>query len=511
MPLMRRTGSWLFLALGMIIVSVGCTGQPSTPANLPPTFFPIDAQFREYYEAMGGEAALGVALSPGFPRQGTRYQYTTYALMAYDPSRRVEERYFLAPVGKELDITWFPSPVEAQGGGGQAAIEIYAEFTRAYDLLGGEKNLGQAVTGPRYNPQYQRIEQLFEGMGLYRLLEEPTYTARLLGYGAWMCGLRCQYTLPAQATPMRYPLLDPRFLKAAQRFGSDFTGLPVSVAFPSPDGNLEVILENVVMVIPAGEAGEVTLSPVAERLGIMPEALQTAQPRQGFTFVEVKDQKGHLVPDQFIEYLAKRGGLSVSGAPIGELMDLGRDIRRQCFVNLCLELDEGALEPMRVRPYPLGYLYAQLNGRLWVDETVNDAEPLPGETGAGETGNPDQELVDLQRDMLAQPSPNAQETTLLVTEGQEWVKPAQRQKISVQVLENQQPKANAQVRLIVQLPKSKMKSYDFPPTGADGWTTLRLRPIDAPNNTLIPYQVCTPLAIGGEYCVQGDFSIRNKP
>lgn len=502
MPLMRRTALRIILVLGAVFTAAGCDGGTPTPASPLPVYFPIDTQFREYYDGKGGEAALGAALSPGFPGDGARYQYTVFALMAYNPSRRVEERYFLAPVGKEFNITWF------SGEGGEGGISLYGEFNDAYDLQGGKNQVGSAITGPHYNPQFQRIEQLFEGMGFYRMLDEPANTVHMLAYGAWMCGLRCQYPIPIQASPQRYPALDPRFGQAAKQFGSSFTGLPVSVAYTNQEGNLEVVFENVLMFIPGGESGEATLSPVAERLGIMPEPLVANQPQPGFSFVEVKDQKGHLVPDEFMAYLGQHGGLAVSGAPIGELMELGRNIKRQCFTNLCLELDEGALDPLRIRPYALGYLYAQLNGRLWVDEVVNGAEQLPADA---EAGKENQELAEVYTQMVAQPSPGAPEISLQLAEGQEIIKPTQRQTISVQVLENQQPKPNAQARLVLQLPKNKMKGYDFPPTGADGWSTLRLRPIEAPNNTVISYQVCTPLALGGEYCVQGEFTIRTKP
>ncbi len=66
----------------------------------------------------------------------------------------------------------------------------------------------------------------------------------------------------------------------------------------------------------------------------------------------------------------------------------------------------------------------------------------------------------------------------------------QRQVINVEVRQNDAPVGGLELSPIVKQPYGISKTYQLNPTGTDGKTGVELNPIDDPNGTVIPYQVC---------------------
>ncbi len=91
------------------------------------------------------------------------------------------------------------------------------------------------------------------------------------------------------------------------------------------------------------------------------------------------------------------------------------------------------------------------------------------------------------------------------------VSPNQSQEIGVSVFENNIPLVNIEPDIIIVLPDETTRIYYMQPTGSDGQTRLQLDPIDAPNGTIIPYQVCVYNLNGSKFCVKDSFLIWSNP
>lgn len=89
--------------------------------------------------------------------------------------------------------------------------------------------------------------------------------------------------------------------------------------------------------------------------------------------------------------------------------------------------------------------------------------------------------------------------------------PDQSQEIGVSITENNVPLRNLEPYLIVTLPSGEEKTYYMDLTGDDGVSIYVLGPVEAPNGTLIPYQVCILDLDNGKYCVRESFMIWQNP
>lgn len=474
-PVHRFPGLILILALlGCLLAA--CTVTPPSTLTASAGLVMVDPVFQAFYNSMGGERILGNAISQVYVVGDAKYQFTDAALLVWDPRSPANQRFYLAPLGKDLNI---PESANQPGAAGQEIIAPFAEFAALYEKMGGLPFVGQAMTGIRYNPEKKRYEQYFENVGFYRLEGESKDQVRLLAYGAWKCDHACRSTAPANSLVAVHPEIDPIFQERVARLGVNFTGFPLTEAYLADDGQLEQVFENVVLVANRGEALHVRLRDVPEQLGILAEPLVLADNRADLYFFPVQDTRGHNVPKYFLDFIAQHGGFELCGAPISEANQKENGGSRQCFTNLCLGYDPAASEGLSVRPESLGYSYKVMAYRPIMATPAN---------GSGR-----------------------REISMQVWESQPLLASGQEQEIGVILFENDRPLPNAMPVLTLTLPDGRRRDYPFSPSGPDGKTRLKLPPFEAANGVIFPYQICLAGQSGDKFCVKDSFLIWESP
>ena len=516
----------ILVSLLFAVISISCVRSLPSPSASPTDGREIDPIFLNYYNYLGGEEVLGPPISPVFEQDGIRFQYTTAALMIYDPQALPSRRFRLAPLGLEMDIDTSGGALPGQPQGRYVDGRlIYPDFVPLFDRLGGKRVAGRPLTEPRYNPERKRLEQFFENVGFYIADEDPTQTVRLLAYGAWRCDISCrsapvlnsiidaprvaqgpqttaeagayQFPQPPEESveplslngenccralaPMvaRFLLLHNGFSTAASRLGPDFTGFPLSDIYLAPDGWLEQIYENVVLGADPAAPETVTLRPITDRLNIRASELEPPEQRELMSFFPLEPGKGIHVASYFLHYLNLHGGYQTSGAPRTSLTILEESVYWQCFENLCLQENRNTPEGLLIRPVALGYLYKELY--------------LPAEVN------------------WVGKKPEGNQLTMQVWEANPRVASIQEQIVRVSVQENGLPKSGVQPTLILNLPDGSQATLSFPATDMDGMSILRLMPIEAAEGALIPYQVCITNISGDTFCVKDSYLIWNTP
>jgi hypothetical protein len=91
------------------------------------------------------------------------------------------------------------------------------------------------------------------------------------------------------------------------------------------------------------------------------------------------------------------------------------------------------------------------------------------------------------------------------------VTPKEGQEIGTAVFENSQPLSSIEPDLVLTLPDGQHKTYYMLPTGSDGQTYIKVDPVDGPNGTLIPYEVCIRNMSGEKTCVKDSYLIWENP
>jgi hypothetical protein len=228
-------------------------------------------------------------------------------------------------------------------------------------------------------------------------------------------------------------------------------------------------------------------------------------------FFPINGGKGYNVPNHFLDYMAHHGGMDASGPPIGELVRVKDNVYSQCFTNLCLEEHYSATGALSIKPAQLGYTYKLLPVQA-VENTFNEQiqTPLP-EQQEPSVGYPPPQTSDQPE---LQPTQQAQtrELSVQVWESYPSISPNQIQEIGVGVFENGVPLPNLEPDLVLTLPDGSKMTYYMVPTGEDGKSRILLDPIDTPNSTVIPYEVCiyNPTSYG-RFCVMGSYLIWQNP
>ncbi len=468
--------AWLTSACGEI-----ATGNAATQTGV----YPVDPLFQEFYQRSGGEPLLGPANSPLFVYGTTSYQYVSAGLMAHDPDRADGESHYFAAIGLDLGIREPPvTPPERAEEVYRNGHIIYADFVNLYEQLGGETVIGLPLSEAHANPDKSRIEQYFENMGFYRLEGDSSERVKLLAYGDWSCDQGCAFTPPDEAEIVPYPPTGPEFVEAVARLGPDFTGFPLSEVYNNPDGLREQIFGNLVLTL-APNGGPVQLRSVASELGFSSTNLTLPGNDPDLVFFLVNDQGGFNVPRNFLDYLAKHGGLDASGMPLSELIPVGEGLYQQCFTNLCLRGQRTDQGELRVKPMPLGYQYRDAKDYF-------PASVVENESGIG--GRPT-------------PYRTAEGISLQIWETQPAVTQSEGQEIVVNVLQDNLPLRGVNLKLFVNPPGSSERAYAMPPTGEDGTSKASVEPIQMPNGTLIPYRVCLQGALGENPCAGDSYLI----
>jgi len=419
----------------------------------------IDPYFREFYNLLGGADVLGPAISPRFSKDNREYQYTAAVLMVSDPQHSKSPQYYLAPIGVEMGIRQPISSPDTPGG-----HAVFSGFQAFYDQLGGTDVVGVPLSEVRYNPERRRIEQYFENMGFYQLESDPPGVVHLLHYGAWLCSSACGYSSPEEAKPSPASIVETPFSEALSRLNPSLLGQPLTEPYTAPDGTLEQIYDNVVVVSDPERPGGISLRPITAMLGL-----------------PVNLGGKYEIPDVFRDYLQQNSGLELSGPAVSAFERQSNGVYRQCFTNLCLEYDPDQPSELQVRPVALGGDYKQRFYQEWVTET---ATVTPSNDSA---------------------------VTLKVSKGYGVVTSSDTQIISVWVYKNQQPLAGVEPIIELVSPDGDIKIYRFPATRSDGFTSMMIEPIDgALHWGQVKYQVCVVLA-DEPVCVNDQYLLWTNP
>lgn len=506
---------WIVLSLILLALVVSaCDETTGITDPLLMVEHEVDPAFREFYSLLGGRDVLGPAISPMFPFNNVKYQYTQSVLLVFDPASGYDQRYRLAALGLDMGIIEpaIPRPEDKQVPYIDGHI-IDDLFLPLYKRLGGLRMVGRPLTEVHYNPTKGRYEQYFENLGMYWIEGDPVEEIYLLAYGVWKCDASCRHRSPENARIVLPSLTDEVFHETVTRLGADFTGFALTKAYQTPDGFLEQVYENNVLVQDPSQPGRIFLRAITEILGIKPEPLQPPIQQGGYEFHSIQGKLGYNIPQSLWEYLAKHGGIEASGPPIGEYFQWKTGVWRQCFSNICLEEHMGPDGSTRIRPSPLGYTY-----RLLPVLPLGEHEPLveypepidlPEESPAG---YPAQDQVSIPEPTVNSTNNNPiGELSMQVWESYPMVSSDQSQEIGVSIFLDNLPLKNVEPDLIVTLPDGREKTYYLYPTGVDGQARMILEPINAANGTLIPYQICVYNLNQEKFCVRDSFLIWQNP
>ena len=413
----------------------------------------VDTRFFDFYEQLGGIDVIGPAISPKFENGGIEYQYTSAALMQFNPN---SNRYSLSPIGRQIGIQEPTSNISGSG-----THEIYQGFLPIYDSL--SLFIGDPITPIRYNETRGGIEQYFENLGLYQLATDPPHEVKLMYYGAWMCGEACEAELPLEKAPETPASITDSAFAALTRLGTSFSGQPLSSSYEALDGAYEQIFENIVVISDPTKPGGIALRPITAMVGI-----------------GVNTGKTFDVPRQFHRFITDHSGYEFTGAAVTEYTQQNSGNYRQCFTNICLDYFPNYPEELQVQLTPLGYLYQKRFGNMAMNESLSDSGEMP--------------------------------IQLSTSEGYSVIAPDVSQLISVYVYEDHAPIGDVIPTLTMTLPGGEIQSFTLEATRAsDGFSTISLNPIDAPHGTRIDYQVCVPTHNGKQACVHDFFLIWEIP
>ena len=474
----------IILAFAGVLFLTGCSGgdfslsiQP-TPAGA----HPVDPVFREFYQQLGGEPILGAAISPLFEDGFVQCQYTVNALMCYNPQDSGASRFYLAPLGRKMGLS-YPPDVNADPNQGLVVngYTIGPDFVDLYRKISSARQAGSPLSGVIYNYNQQRTEQFFENVGFYHRFDDPPGVSHLLPYGKYICGDLCNaYQSPITlAIPQSGSQLGVPFAYTVERLGGerDF-GRPLSRAFYNEDGVLEQVYETVVFTAAPDNPTQIRLKPITRLLGMfaLPPAPFNPEQRNVVFYPVTPDGLGYHVPVEFDRFIVQHGGVEISGNPIADVLLYSEENTiRQCYENYCLDYYPSAAQGYRVRLAPLGSKYLEL-----IDPSV-----------------------------IAPGAVLPEKLVVTISEARAQLAPGEVQRIYVLVTEetSQTPVANATATLTVTV-NGMQYTYAMPPTGENGISSIEIAPIqDLPNGTVVSYSVCLDTSSGNSVCSSDSYLI----
>ncbi len=468
-----------FLSALLLCFLTACSGYSAPSVTpTPQGQVPVSSDFRDLYQSLGGEAELGPAISIPFNNNGTLCQYTSNVLMCYNPAARSEaDRLYLSSIGLQLKFQDFIPP---QPG----PIKVYEGFSEVYHNKFFVRYVGQPLTGVRYNPEKGRVEQYFEKMGFYTLVDDPQHAVHLLAYGSYICQDECA-AADAFSSSITWSkgidVLNPASL--ARLGGYNLFGNPLTTPYKAADGSLEQVLDKVVVYVPKDNPTTLRLRPLALALNLpySEPGLQRYGQKENMVFYVVKGSLGYHVPVVFDRFIASHGGTEISGKPLSDPYEVtanGQAIARQCFENYCLEYDPTAPDDQKV------VLASQ--GKLYMQSQKREA----------------QQVFQFTRKMVA----------LTVSELKPQISNEETQTIQVMLRTRtgKQPIAQIESFVTLALPGSRKVSFDVPPTDSNGLAQVAIPPLkDVANGVIIPYIVCLNVPGNEQICENESFLVWN--
>ncbi len=449
----------------MVVLSA-CSGTPPSTAVSSP--YLIEPVFQQFFDFLGGQSRLGVAISPVIVEGNVQKQYLENALLVYNPALPPSEQYSLGPLGRQMGV--WDEPLASTDLEGVYFVEgyiVYDGFVSLYEQMGAQRYVGTPLTGVRYNGEQNRVEQYFENLGFFQNLDDRNSSVQLMPYGRIACADTCSsFASPAAIIQVDLPYGEP-FVSTVARLGDAFTGQRLAGPYKKADGSLEVIYQNIVLAANP-DAQQATLRPILADLGITPEPLVPKLENPNLMFYVIDGDLGYNVPLFFADYIAQHGGFEAFGQPISELK-LEEGGANQCFANACLHYTER----VGVEPLSLG---AEYKTRFY-----------------------DQRAVDV----TAQPT----EIRIQVWEDFSQISSAEQQVIHATLFAGNQFLSGLQPYLEITLPAGGTSIYQFPLSDVNGQTQLTIPAVRAQNGTLIPYKVCLEGFGSTEVCASESFMI----
>lgn len=473
---------WALLAIGLhacsgdLVLSAANPAVPGSSSNVE-----IDPVFREYYQKMGGEAVLGLAIATSRDQDGYQEQYLKTVLLRRNPLAPADQQFSLAPLGQKLYLRGQPTvSADPENRTILNGFVIYSKFMPLYQQLGGSDVAGLPLTQPQVDHEQGRIAQYFENLGFYTALNDPADSVHLLAYGANACP-DCKAQVPEIARVKINQEFSEPWIDALVRVGFDLVGKPLTGPYQAPDGNDEQVYENVVVFVKPGENGLVNFRPLPALTRYPPSPLVEPQNGKGLIFEPLQGALGHNVPAVFETFIAEHGGALLAGPPTSELFK-ENSVYRQCFNAYCLDYDPSiADETLRITPVPLGKEYLD---RRQAQSSKPENPPLA-----------------------------SADIYMVASEEYRLISSDLHQKITLMVLEDksQKPLLDVEATLSVTLPDGKVLAIPMPPTDSSGNSEVILDPIAAANSTIIPYKVCLKLNIPNPPCQESAFTIWGNP
>lgn len=471
----------LLAACAGLLSACGLGGDAAGWDGAAPGTYPVDNLFTDFYESLGGVDVLGPAISPLKAQGNLQLQTVEAGQMVYDPQASNRQPFSLVALGRRLGYTDPPSPPPQDPNARYIdGHTIYPLFIPLYDQLGGSEVLGSPLTEVYYSATKNRFTQHFENVGFYLSLDQTQTQPGLLAYGLFACDYPCRYQPPIDALIESQPQLPQPFAGEVARLGSSFVGEYLAGPYQAADGKIEVIFENIVLYVEQGDSQRALARPIVELVGYPAQPLAERVDDPLVVFYPIENERGHNILALFNDYIARHGSLEVTGLPISEVFPLEDGAYRQCFEHLCLDYREEAQEYLRVRPAPLGALYKDQYYDLPTLE--NGAQPQEGQT------------IKL----------NTWEEYASVTS-------SDIQTIHASVFENDLPASGITPMLTLTLPDGSLDVHLFPPTGENGHTKVAIPPINAPNGTLIRYEVCVEITEDVKVCTTQSYPIWGNP
>jgi hypothetical protein len=442
---------YLVFSIFFCAILISACQSPETTATT--LIDDVDIQFRELYYSLGGAEIFGPPISPKFIKTGREYQYTAAALFVYDPSLPREQQKYLAPIGRELDLTTQSSHQDA------VEVSLFPGFQALYTQLGGENIVGGPLTNLQYNQEKQRFEQYFENLGFYQSADTTSNQVHLLHYGAWFCAKQCDFTSPSNSEIALTSTTMQPFIEAINSLDPTLIGRPLTQPHIAPDGNIEQIFHKVVLFTSPEDPDKIYLRPTPAMLGIP------------------LDRGGdHTVPDHLRSYLEQLGGQELAGPATTPYRQKSKELFQQCFTNLCLNYFQNRPEGGKIEPMALGQLYKE----KFYQESAHS--------------------IDYSRTYALQ-----------IWEKEPIVGPNTPQTVGVSISADGRAMKNITPTLILKLPGEINITYTFPATQENGQTILELNPIAAPHGTVISYDVCISPADADPSCASESFIIWGNP
>lgn len=546
---------WDFLLVFIISFLFSACNFPLQPEPIPVIatpvrltggdIYPVDAIFLDFYNALGGETVLGLAITPLLDAGIIKTQYVENGLMVYDPQATDIQRHKLAPLGVMLGVAEpaIPDPglPEVRYIDGHV---IYEEFVPIYERLGGAQYVGRPLTEARYNPEKQRIEQHFENLGFFRLDADPPGEVRLLAYGVIACNQRCRYQAPSASIPTLRPLLPEPFASKAARLGLSVTGRTLSEPYLAVDGKLEVIFENLVLVVePAESEQEDLFLSIQLWFPIIFNSWQEPEARQeGFSFklylplVVVVNEESEEVQLDFRRWLPlfvrtiSPEQPKVVLRPIVEMIGIEADppVSHQIDPLMVFYPTEGELGyhvPVFFHDYLQRYggvevfgppvsEVSPVNNGIFRQCFTNMCLDFDLNAPAGQRLKPAPLGITYKDLFFGTTTRFAEDQSLEGVQMQVWeakpfVSSNDIQQIHVLLYQGNKPLVQREPVLTLTMPDGSQQTYSFPPTDENGRTYLIIPPISAPNGTLIAYQVCLAALNDDQICVGDNYLIWN--